>query len=160
MAKKGRLFSALDEHKHIDHEKERQKKLQKQAAKRKRSREHYQINGSRPLTSGALPIEGDAYRQWDSEDGSDSRDTPMQSSSIKDTVSTADVKPIFKTPHDVGAGKGTQEAELDMSKANWLPQQSEGEDKENQADDTPDHHVGEGIPFPTSKASPRRRKAT
>lgn len=92
MAKKGKLFSALDAHKNIDHRREKQKKLQKQAAKRKRSREHGPTNGSKPLMSGALPVEVDADRQWESEDGSDAGNTPTGSSSIKDAASTAEVE--------------------------------------------------------------------
>ena len=38
MAKKSKLLAALDAHKGVDHELERQKKLQKQAARRKRSK--------------------------------------------------------------------------------------------------------------------------
>lgn len=147
MAKKGRLISALDEHRNIDHKKERQKKLQKQAAKRKRSREHDQINISKRLMSGALPIEVDADRQRESEDGSDTGDPPTQGSPIKDAASTADVKPILETPRDVGVGKGIQAAQLGMPKTNGLLQQSAGEDEEDQVEDIPDDHVEEGIPL-------------
>ncbi|KAL9599754.1 MAG: hypothetical protein Q9219_003637 [cf. Caloplaca sp. 3 TL-2023] len=66
MVHKGKLLQALEAHKGVNHKVERQKKLQKQAAKRKRSRaqgdsasKHDQANGIPPLMSGALQPEMD-----------------------------------------------------------------------------------------------------
>ena len=74
MAKKSKLFAALDEHRGIDHKLEKQKKLQKQAAKRRRSKEQEngstklgQFDGIKPLMSGALQPEGDDASEWESE---------------------------------------------------------------------------------------------
>ncbi|KAL8695781.1 MAG: hypothetical protein Q9224_003167, partial [Gallowayella concinna] len=69
MAKKSRLLSALDAHKNLDHSLERQKKLQKQAAKRKRSKEpdRFFYKGE-PLMSGGLqrrPDNGDVVSEQD-----------------------------------------------------------------------------------------------
>ena len=48
MAKKSKLLAALDAHKGVDHELERQKKLQKQAARRKRSRAAAKLRNGGP----------------------------------------------------------------------------------------------------------------
>lgn len=63
MVKTSKLLSALDAHRNVDSQKERQQKLQKQAAKRKRLREqhstsdkHNQLNGAESHMSGALPF--------------------------------------------------------------------------------------------------------
>ncbi|KAL8655167.1 MAG: hypothetical protein Q9226_003160, partial [Calogaya cf. arnoldii] len=55
MAKKSKLLSALDAHKNVDHDLQKQKKLQKQAAKRKRSKESsgFFYKGE-PVMSGGL----------------------------------------------------------------------------------------------------------
>ncbi|KAL8801379.1 MAG: hypothetical protein Q9182_004493 [Xanthomendoza sp. 2 TL-2023] len=66
MAKKSRLLSALDAHKNFNHNLERQKKLQKQAAKRKRSKEsdHFFYKGE-PLMSGGLQTGPDVASEQD-----------------------------------------------------------------------------------------------
>ncbi len=55
MAKKSKLLSALDAHKNVDYGLQKQKKLQKQAAKRKRSKEPsgFFYKGE-PIMSGGL----------------------------------------------------------------------------------------------------------
>lgn len=55
MAKKSKLLSALDAHKNVDYSLQKQKKLQKQAAKRKRSKEPsgFFYKGE-PIMSGGL----------------------------------------------------------------------------------------------------------
>lgn len=78
MSKGSKLFTALDRHKGVNHRLEKQKKLQKQAAKRKRLREQQnppsknsQVNGIEPLMSGALQPEEDDGSEWESENESD-----------------------------------------------------------------------------------------
>ncbi|KAL8800536.1 MAG: hypothetical protein Q9200_007213 [Gallowayella weberi] len=70
MAKKSRLLSALDAHKNINHNFERQKKLQKQAAKRKRSKEpdEFFYKGE-PLMSGGLQTGPDVDDVASEQDG-------------------------------------------------------------------------------------------
>lgn len=46
MAKKSKLLNALDRYKGVDYELERQKKLQKQAEKRKRAKLEKRVNGA------------------------------------------------------------------------------------------------------------------
>ncbi|KAL8972733.1 MAG: hypothetical protein Q9183_000384 [Haloplaca sp. 2 TL-2023] len=58
MAKKSKLLSALDAHQNINHRLERQKKLQKQAARRKRSKTSL---GSIKTESQILAEQGEAY---------------------------------------------------------------------------------------------------
>ncbi|KAL8683773.1 MAG: hypothetical protein Q9186_000259 [Xanthomendoza sp. 1 TL-2023] len=87
MAKKSRLLSALDAHKNLDHNLERQKKLQKQAAKRKRSKEpdRFFYKGE-PLMSGGLqtrPDNGDVASEQD--DGSETIPAAIDTSHIDDS---------------------------------------------------------------------------
>lgn len=84
MGKKSKLLFAFGEHKGRDYQQERQKKLQKQAAKRKRLREEQnisgngdQVNGANPVMSGALPAEGGSDQEWESDGCSDAELVPV-----------------------------------------------------------------------------------
>ncbi|KAL8961262.1 MAG: hypothetical protein Q9193_002157 [Seirophora villosa] len=85
MVKTSKLLSALDAHRNIDHRKERQQKLQKQAAKRKRLREqhspsgkHSQLNEAEPRMSGYLSSEQVDVKERESEDSPGTEPTTVR----------------------------------------------------------------------------------
>ncbi|KAL8938568.1 MAG: hypothetical protein Q9211_003157, partial [Gyalolechia sp. 1 TL-2023] len=141
MVKKSKLIAALDEHKGVNYKLEKQKKLQKQAAKRKRAKEqqnhpskHGQANGVEPRMSGALPPgEEDDDVEWESEDGSDAspaaHDAPPGNASNTDGQS------------------GDQDAVSETPIANGLSEQPFGHSDGEEADDSPDDDAEEGIPL-------------
>ncbi|KAL8722949.1 MAG: hypothetical protein Q9225_000641 [Loekoesia sp. 1 TL-2023] len=138
MVRKSKLLTALDEHKGVSHKLEKQKKLQKQAARRKRLRgqgnhstEHGQVNGIKPLMSGALQPEEDDDPEWESEGDS------KVASINRDTSHTND--------RDIDSKGGLQGLESETSVVNGLPQKHLGESDE-EVEDSPDDEA-EGIPL-------------
>ncbi|KAI4284858.1 MAG: hypothetical protein L6R38_001123 [Xanthoria sp. 2 TBL-2021] len=100
MAKKSKLLSALDAHKNVDYGLQKQKKLQKQAAKRKRSKEPtgFFYKGE-PVMSGGLQSaeDGDQTSEQESsnhssdqEDGSKKANGAIDTSHIDDSESNSE----------------------------------------------------------------------
>ena len=81
MAKKSKLLAALDAHKGRDYSLEKQKKLQKQAAKRKKARSQTQTTEAEIQTQeeipAAIPVNGtnheleDDTEGWESDESED-----------------------------------------------------------------------------------------
>ncbi|KAL8760212.1 MAG: hypothetical protein Q9199_000235 [Rusavskia elegans] len=100
MAKKSKLLSALDAHKNVDYGLQKQKKLQKQAAKRRRSKEPtgFFYKGE-PVMSGGLQSaqDGDQVSEQESsnhlserEDGSKKANGAIDTSHIDDSESDSE----------------------------------------------------------------------
>ena len=69
MAKKGKLLAALDAHKGRDYKLEKQKKLQKQAERRKRLKTVEQVSGSDNADENGAKVTGEGPRLEDESDG-------------------------------------------------------------------------------------------
>ncbi|KAI4166497.1 MAG: hypothetical protein LQ343_008008 [Gyalolechia ehrenbergii] len=140
MSKGSKLFTALDRHKGVNHRLEKQKKLQKQAAKRKRLREQQnppsknsQVNGIEPLMSGALQPEEDDGSEWESENESD-------------TAAAVHNAPPGNASNTGGKGED-QEIVLENSNVNNLSERQVDHGDEDEADESPDNEAEEGIPL-------------
>ncbi|KAL8735965.1 MAG: hypothetical protein Q9166_000527 [cf. Caloplaca sp. 2 TL-2023] len=142
MTKRSKLLSALDAHKNVNHKLERQKKLQKQAAKRKRSKQYpdnFFYKGE-PLMSGGLQTEPDGDAVSEQVENLEAAapaavDTSRIDDSESNSESSADRIP-FERPHTNGISEEQPSQEEN---------QEDGEQKES-ADDQ-DGEPEEDIPL-------------
>ncbi|KAI4132675.1 MAG: hypothetical protein LQ338_000615 [Usnochroma carphineum] len=137
MGKKSKLLFAFGEHKGRDYQQERQKKLQKQAAKRKRLREEQnisgngdQVNGANPVMSGALPAEGGSDQEWES-----------------DGCSDAELVPVPKSHAHGAIDDSKEEAHVEKSDGRGLPQDHGTSTGEDQAEDSPADEAEKDVPL-------------
>ncbi|KAL8706864.1 MAG: hypothetical protein Q9201_000133 [Fulgogasparrea decipioides] len=140
MAKGSKLLSALDAHRNVDHRLERQKKLQKQAAKRKRSRSSANLNGKHPeafqgepLMSGALQIDEDNGTAPEKGDRLDGEPTAIGTSHIDDSESESESSAGGREADALGNGHLSQE----------MGEGAEGSSLGN----SPNHEAEDGIPL-------------
>lgn len=87
MAKKSKLLSALDAHKNVDYGLQKQKKLQKQAAKRKRAKEPtgFFYHGD-PVMSGGLQSAADGDQASEQESSNQSSEQEGGSEEVNGAV--------------------------------------------------------------------------
>ncbi|KAL8658155.1 MAG: hypothetical protein Q9226_001238 [Calogaya cf. arnoldii] len=143
MAKKSKLLSALDAHKNVDHDLQKQKKLQKQAAKRKRSKEPsgFFYKGE-PVMSGGL------QRAENSDPASEkesSGHTSEQEPGSKHSIAAIDTSRVDDSDSNSGSSaEETHPEELSTNDIN--PEQPENGEHEDEEDDS-DENDDEGIPL-------------
>ena len=127
MVKKSKLLAALDAHKGRDHNLEKQKKLQKQAAKRKKSKvqastsEKENVDGP---VNGSLPMPEVESEGWES-DESEAADTTAvcRAPTIKNvqnklTSIRVDTSRVFESESDSESSLGGQDAG-DLDPGEW-----------------------------------------
>lgn len=82
MAKKGKLLVALDAHKGRDYELEKQKKQQKQAAKKKRAKAHgpdwEEKENVEARLNATAPMREDGSDGWESDESEAAEDTTVR----------------------------------------------------------------------------------
>ncbi|KAL8974725.1 MAG: hypothetical protein Q9197_001056 [Variospora fuerteventurae] len=153
MVKTSKLLSALDAHRNVDAQKERQQKLQKQAAKRKRLREqhstsgkHNQLNGAESHMSGALPLKRKDENEWKSEGG-----TVPEPASPKISSNHRIINKV-ENPH-------AKKSAIKKSDVDRLHSNQDGVDGEEDLahEDSPDE-VEDGIPLSDVESLPSEEK--
>ncbi|KAL8914241.1 MAG: hypothetical protein Q9171_001112 [Xanthocarpia ochracea] len=161
MAKKSKLFSALNAHKNVDFGLQRQKKLQKQAAKRKRSKEpsSFFYNGE-PVMSGGLQMaengdrineqeEGDwvSEQEGDSKQSNEAIDTSRIDDSDSDSESSADgVSPEVPATNGINQEHQPESAEQADDAEDDLNEDAEEEIPLSDIEDLSDTEKGDIIP--------------
>ncbi|KAL8656086.1 MAG: hypothetical protein Q9210_000471 [Variospora velana] len=153
MVKTSKLLSALDAHRNVDYKKERQQKLQKQAAKRKRLREqhstpgkHNQLNGAEPHMSGALPSNRKDENEWESEGSTVPEPAPPKISRNHGIINKVE------DPH-------AKKSEVKKSEVNKLHSHQDGLNGEEYLahEDSP-YEVEDGIPLSDVESLPSDEK--
>ncbi|KAL8785509.1 MAG: hypothetical protein Q9213_003335 [Squamulea squamosa] len=164
MAKKSKLFSALDAHRNVDYSLQRQKKLQKQAAKRKRNQipEFDSKRGKEPssffykgepVMSGALQTAANGDKtlsreeeDWESE-SEDNNYASDQEDRLKQSIAAIDTSHIDDS--DSNSSSGADESHPEEPATNGIHQeQPASKEQEEASDDEPDSDAPEeGIPL-------------
>ncbi|KAL9014584.1 MAG: hypothetical protein Q9173_000768 [Seirophora scorigena] len=155
MVKTSKLLSALDAHRNIDHRKERQQKLQKQAAKRKRLREqhspsskHSQLNEAEPRMSGALPSEKVDEKERESEDSPGTEPTPVRYFLVKYWSPAADLYPEPEILRRHGVINRVKDSHARNSEVKKLHSHQDGvNDEGEQAQEGLPNEMEDGIPL-------------
>ncbi|KAL8995582.1 MAG: hypothetical protein Q9169_004693, partial [Polycauliona sp. 2 TL-2023] len=163
MGKKSKLFTALDAHKKIDYGLQRQKKLQKQAAKHKRFKETngFFYNGE-PVMSGGLQkaengdqaseksIDGHVSEQ---KEGSKQEDAAVYLATQEKTLCTTDsnlqIDPSRIDDSESSSENTADEMQTEQPAANGTPpEQTDPKESEDDAEDSIEGDVEEeGIPL-------------
>ncbi|KAL8739150.1 MAG: hypothetical protein Q9181_000179 [Wetmoreana brouardii] len=141
MAKGSKLLSALDAHRNVNHGLERQKKLQKQAAKRKRSRslanfndKHPEAFRGEPLMTGALQLDEDDGTTPEKGDRLDGEPTAIGTSRIDDSDSESE------------SSAGGIEADA-LGNGHLSPEEMGEGAEESSLGDSPNREAEDGIPL-------------
>ncbi|KAL8675015.1 MAG: hypothetical protein Q9168_000610 [Polycauliona sp. 1 TL-2023] len=144
MAKKSKLFSALDAHKKVDYGAQKQKKLQKRAAKHKRSKESsgFFYNGE-PVMSGGLQRAEDGAQA--SADGQ-TDPVPEQVETSKQDNAAIDTSRIDDS--DSSDESAAEDTQIEGPATNGTPsEQPNLQEKDEEWEDSIDEDVEEGIPL-------------
>ncbi|KAI4233945.1 MAG: hypothetical protein LQ349_004092 [Xanthoria aureola] len=145
MAKKSKLLSALDAHKNVDYGLQKQKKLQKQAAKRKRAKEPtgFFYHGD-PVMSGGLQSAADGDQASEQESSNQSSEQEGGSQKVNGAIDTSHIEDSKSNSEDTA-----DEAQIEPPESNGVDSEQPEPQEEERMDteDDIDEDAEEGIPL-------------